>query len=438
MSAQKSTMPFPIPPRHSSRAALNERRLKHRESKNELKRKLSDTSILEEPERQIRMRIEEIELDREELELENEERDLDKEEQKIDTKLHFKTRQVTNKRIISLGDDLWKMKRQLRDYDEKAGRLATLTPDSGGAFASALLHLYKDPGSSKSRSSTMQTLMRRDTIKAYDANPRKEDNKSPGWLRCTMTGRFFQEQVLKAAHIVPSMLGVELADYIFGVGTGARLYSVDNCLLLHMDIEIALSNGTLVIVPVDPTENPIRRWKAVVTNDACRNQNAVNEDSCLGDLDGRELEFRTEQRPAARFLYYHFVMTLLRRRQYRQPGWERLWAEFSKTQPWPTPGRYLRQSMLLTLAGGVCDVNEAEVKKLVQDGTFDLPERLAKDEEEEVARRVHEVYEVREEQSGELAEEEEDSDDEEGSTTSWSSSQALASYLGTLEIFDSS
>ena len=42
----------------------------------------------------------------------------------------------------------------------------------------------------------------------------------------------------------------------------------------------------------------------------------------LRDLDEREIQFPTQHRPAARFLYFHMVITLLRLRQYREPGWE--------------------------------------------------------------------------------------------------------------------
>jgi hypothetical protein len=111
----------------------------------------------------------------------------------------------------------------------------------------------------------------------------------------------------------------------------------------------------------------------------------------MSDVDGMELKFRTEHRPAARVLYYHFVVSILRCRQYREPGWENPWIKLRTGQPWPTPGRYLRQSMLLALERTAGDLNEGEIAGLVQQRTFDVPERMA-DGEEEVARRVLKVH----------------------------------------------
>lgn len=72
--------------------------------------------------------------------------------------------------------------------------------------------------------------------------------------------------IIKAAHIVSSSLSSELVDYIFSKGAGSRLYSADYCLLLSLDIERAFDNANLVLVPVDSTVRPIRRWKVIITN----------------------------------------------------------------------------------------------------------------------------------------------------------------------------
>ena len=90
-------------------------------------------------------------------------------------------------------------------------------------------------------------------------------------------------------------------------------------------------------------------------------------------------------------------------------GWETVWAKLRTGRPWPTPGRYLRQSMLLALARAAGDVNEEEIVGLIDDRVFVVPERLALNEEEEVARRVMEVHEQKKIHQGE--EEEDDEDD---------------------------
>lgn len=60
-------------------------------------------------------------------------------------------------------------------------------------------------------------------------------------------------------------------------------------------------------------------------------------------------------------------------------------------------GPYLRRSMLLSLTRRAGDVDDGEVEKLVRDFTFDSPERLAKDEEDEMTRRSLETCEAQEE-----------------------------------------
>lgn len=119
----------------------------------------------------------------------------------------------------------------------------------------------------------------------------------------------------------------------------------------------------------------------------------------LSDLDGREIEFPTTHRPAARFLYYHFLMMLLHcrhYRHYRQPGWEEVWAKLKTCQPWPTPGRYLRESMLVGLAKATgVDINDDIIEKLTQEHTFSTVEHLSTDEEEEIVWRIQDTEERR-------------------------------------------
>lgn len=70
----------------------------------------------------------------------------------------------------------------------------------------------------------------------------------------------------------------------------------------------------IVIVPVDTTY-PIRQWKVEVINPVINNTPwAIDKDGTkhLGrDLHGKEPSFRNENRPAARFIYFHFIMALV-------------------------------------------------------------------------------------------------------------------------------
>jgi hypothetical protein len=414
-----------IPKRFSSIAAVEEHRLKIRTSRQDLKRKLSDSSVEKGSTRHIKLRIEDVELEQEELELDKAQLDLEANQSLIDKKNHHNACRSMRKRNFSLGDELWELRRQLRAHDESIGVAAALTPDSEGAFVSALLHLYKDPRVSKKRSTTLQSDLRAKSIIAYSARPTKEDLESgeigPEWLRCTISGVFKGPGEIRAAHIVPASLGAELADYIFGAGTGSRLFSADNCIMMWYGLEKAFDNGNFVVVPVDSTERPIRRWKTVIINSGSRNQPLdLPALSRLGLLDEKEIEFPTTHRPAARFFYYHFLMSLLRCRYYQQPGWDVVWEKMKGGQPWPTPGRYLRKSMLLCLANATDrNISDDVIEKLIQEHTFISPDQLSASEEQEITRRIQEIEErqidiaEREAEEG-WGEEDEEEDEEEG------------------------
>jgi hypothetical protein len=410
-----STSAPAIPVRGSSWAAFNERRISHTRSKIDLRRKLSDATLEEGSERHTKLRIESIELDKEELAIENERLGLEKLENAIDQRAYQRARKNNNKRIISLGDDLWSEKRKLRKIHEQSGKIDLLTPDSDNAFAAALLRLYKDPSMSKKRQTTIQSSLRTDTIKAYGAAPSKDDLKYKGFLRCALTGEFHRAVRIRAAHIVPYALGEELAGYIFGPGQGLRLNRPENCFMMHMDIKKAFDNGNITLFPVNATARPVLRWKIILVNQDARNQLLeMKTVETVGDLDGREITFLTEQRPAFRFLYYHFVMSLLLCRTRANPGWETVWLQYGKTEPWPTLGRYLRESMLSALIRCVGIMDDSGFAELVNNHSFPSPTGLKKDEEDEIARRIVELFDGNGSQSheGEEMEDEEDEEDD--------------------------
>lgn len=200
---------------------------------------------------------------------------------------------------------------------------------------------------------------------------------------------------VKAAHIVPFALRPDIAEYMFGNGSGTRLDTSDNYLLMHSTVEQAFDNGCFILLPVNPTEVPILRWKIQMTNSA-----AVNRDMgkvTLKDIDGQEVIFKNDRRPASRFLYYHFVVTLLRNKRDRQPSWEKYFTELPTGRPFTTMGRYLRSSMLLALARSAGDPDAEEEARILSEGgehTFVEEQKLDPLEEAEVAQLALGAYDV--------------------------------------------
>ena len=406
-------MDYLIPVRTSSKAAIQQRQVHLANSRSDLKRKLSQISFEKELIAYRKIRIEDMEFQVKEQRVHKSWLDIELEQKYITDSVHRKEHQATNKRIVSLGDDLWKENEQLRLEEEKAGRVPQLNPDAKGAFVHTLLALYKDPRDSKKRSSKIQSSMKAAAIQVYEV---KKDTPIIGKIWCCVTQRYYDQEKVRAAHIVPHSLTPSLVDYIFGNGSGARLDTADNCLLMHSDVERAFDNGNFVLLPVDNTRTPILRWKVKITNLAAVNMDILG--GVLKDFDGIELSFKNERRPASRFLYYHFVITLLRNKRDRQPGWEKFLVELSTDKPFATMGRYMRESMLLTLVKSAGDLDvEAEARLLGgEEGgeTFVEKERLAEIEESEVARRIFEALEAKEgEEEGEEEEEEEGEEERE-------------------------
>lgn len=289
----------------------------------------------------------------------------------------------TNKRIVSLGQKLWNERQNLREQEEDSGIVSRLGPDSEGAFVTILLALYKDPNMKGCH--TEQSLMRRSAIQVYESAKGAET----GSLWCPVSHQYLESQDMKAAHIVPRRLPPSFLDYIFGNGNGSRLHTADNCLIVHQTVERHFDNGDFVIIPADPSEQPIMTWKIQVTKDSAINAGMGTER--LGKINGRHLKFMNNKRPAARFLYYHLIMTLLINKRNRQPGWEKYLVELPSKKLFARPGRYLRNSMLLTLAKSAGDLDPGEEARLLGEPgqeTFQQEGQLGTEEEDEIARRA--------------------------------------------------
>lgn len=404
-----ATPTFTIPERTSSKFAIEQKSIILKNSKLDLKRKLSSTSIESSPIEYRRLKIEDLSVDLEEQKLHKTWLDIEHAEQKLTDKSYRSAHRSTNQRIISIGDDLWKERQGLQRIEEQAGKTAPIGPDAKGAFIFTLLALYKDPNVSAKRSSAVQTEMRRSSIAKYES----EKDAPKGKLWCPISRDYYDAANMKAAHIIPRSLGPGLVDYVFGPGTCSRLDKSDNCLIIHKSVERLFDNGCFVLLPANLTESPIKTWKIQMTNLSAQNSDMGRK--FLADLDGERVMFKNENRPAARFLYYHFVVTLLRNKRDRQPGWEIYCVELPTGKPFATPGRYLRQSMLLTLAKSAGDLDVVDEAVLLGEPgreTFVEEEKLEEREELEIGRRIFVAHGKGKNEEGEEGDDEGDGGDD--------------------------
>ncbi|KAA6410796.1 MAG: hypothetical protein FRX48_05106 [Lasallia pustulata] len=140
-------------------------------------------------------------------------------------------------------------------------------------------------------------------------------------------------------------------DQIFGPGAHEDLFGVRNGLVMSPLIEGNCDTHNLVIVPkralTDSNAVDERVFRIV---DHQIDDNPVHE---LGmtykELDDRQLKFLSDARPAARYLYFQYVVTmLLARSSNNNPKAQEIDAACRGTA-WATPGPYIRHSMLRAL-----------------------------------------------------------------------------------------
>ena len=272
------------------------------------------------------------------------------------------------------------------EQEEKKSLVPKLGPDSRGAFIPTLLVLYKDPQLSHRRCGIQEERqMKKAAIVVYEA---RKDAPFKNKIWCCITQRYYDKDKVRAVRIVPHAVGPGLVDYILGTGSGLRLDTADNCLLMHQDAERSFRKGHFVLIPVDASESPILRWRIQMANLEAINKDLVNV--TLGDIDGKEVLFKNNSRPAVRFLYYRFIMTLILNKSYRLRGWTKYWMELIPERPFAAMGPYMRDSMLLALVSGAGEWHAAETARFLagEGETFTEEQKLSKVEEGEVARRA--------------------------------------------------
>ncbi|CAH0034434.1 unnamed protein product [Clonostachys rhizophaga] len=286
------------------------------------------------------------------------------------------------KRYFAFGSELWDHhKRKSRLEDPKMQRCI----EPGGSRVSMLLlDLYRArDGLGKQ---TCPNNWRRKALQYYG-----EEGKSQN-VWCHALGESVSQDQIKTAHIVPSWLDDEtIGSVLFGTrSTG--LAQPANSLLLHQIIQRWFDKYQVLIVPVDTMERPIKRWKIDVISTDIANVR-LYPGKAGGDLDGQELTFLNDNRPASGFLYFRFIMTLVRIKDMRTRGWETVWSKYYANRPFPTPTPYMRKSMLLALATHFETTSMGVIESWMTDHGFvsTSPLELTIEESDEVARIVIEA-----------------------------------------------
>ena len=101
--------------------------------------------------------------------------------------------------------------------------------------------------------------------------------------------------------------------------------------------------------------------------------------------------FLNDNRPATRFLYFHFLMALIRIKDLKRLKWESIWARYYEERLFPTPGNYNRHSMQMALAKYSGTIDMDAIGSWISENGFDSPLPLTSDEASEAVRRTLET-----------------------------------------------
>lgn len=264
-----------------------------------------------------------------------------------------------------------------------------LEPDWPAAYAELLTNLYKQderPAGWEARNEHTHSAWRLGLIEHYAA----EDPENAKFLWCPIMREYKISEYRTAAHIVPHSIGYTNAGHLFGEPDegSSLIWSFQNGIVMSKTLETQFDKGYFVLVPVESTDAGTEpcQWRFVLMNEKVRKHPVGESSTTYNDLDGRTLEWKNDNRPARRFLYYHFVTTLLRYVRYEKPGWAEKRLTLPTGKLWATQGPYLRRSTLKHLASLLGDVDEAD--EIFSDGVFDRKDNKPESEERLMAQEV--------------------------------------------------
>ncbi|KAI1371721.1 hypothetical protein F4677DRAFT_434448 [Hypoxylon crocopeplum] len=263
-------------------------------------------------------------------------------------------------------------------YEKQADKVDKMGPIrrvSNAMITTSKLGLGIEKAETGKRSRSEQSASRNSLVEAYDCarhdNPKKPEIVSFIWD--IGTGQYLNKQLVTAAHLVPYCMRGDLLITYFGNNVKDELDTPLNGVILHIRLEAALDDGAIVIVPNvqnNPSEDEVKAWEAVEpkqykwrvidpeaeilqeTLDASAVEGASRTVTTIASLDGRQLQFRNNIRPRARYLYFLFVVGILKfawRQENRKEASKILGPQLGKGV-WATHGCYLGKPFLLALA----------------------------------------------------------------------------------------
>ena len=207
------------------------------------------------------------------------------------------------------------------------------------------------------RDSSLQSAFKSDLIlRMGSEHPNSEYEE----LWCPIHCTYLQRRFVVAGHLFPWKCGEATMHAIFGrLDSGySELFKAENGILWSGDAEDRFEAGHFVVVPDipnQPTEQQLDTWEASDPKEykirvlnpehPSMTRKVFLRGITWAALDNERLQFKTNFRPRARYLYFTYCVAMLR----RSFGGKHL--EFSRAELtkrfWGTPGKYMLRGMLL-------------------------------------------------------------------------------------------
>ncbi|EFE32466.1 uncharacterized protein ARB_00651 [Trichophyton benhamiae CBS 112371] len=195
-----------------------------------------------------------------------------------------------------------------------------------------------------------QSDFSKDVLRAYGGTT-KTNNTT--YCFSVLDGTRRERDEFVAAHIFPLSIGPKAMEYIFGRDARYEINSPRNALLLPKKIEKHFDAHQIVVVPAKSDNPDVREWQFLIVDKSGLWNEYVfpGGEMKFSDLHERKLIFPNDFRPRARYLYFHYLTSMIIHfRAAQKTGIVRSelpdaeWPEL--TRAWATHGEYLRDNMI--------------------------------------------------------------------------------------------
>jgi hypothetical protein len=238
---------------------------------------------------------------------------------------------------------------------ERSGRRAFIE-----LFTSSRLGMNIVESAARRRDTSDQPNFRKNIEKAYGLIKEKKD----GLVWDVISGQRIPEEQTTAAHLFAYKHGQDMMTALMGEDVQNELFAPTNGLILHNTFENHFDSGLFAIVP-NINENSAaevslwlnstpKEYKVKILNFESRHIDHVvvqhralpNGELTWRDLHNRKLSFPNDFRPRSRFLYFHYMVQILRKAWSNQGKAPAVLKREFGAAVWGTKGRYLAKVQL--------------------------------------------------------------------------------------------